>query len=187
MLKQSYQVETKESDSKEYVLVFVKNEWSILTVQKIIKTFYYVKRTEIVEAEKTSSGEKTKAICVYPTENVTTQDLKHLIKEVLNDREVLTMRGCLLKRRDILEDYDRVIMKMVKNEWNPNLVVEMQKLLGVILGDFTVSSVVSSINQICETLPIDDNDTFITQEKTMALFNAINKYILACANNTITV
>ena len=39
MIKQSYQTETVESASKDYVLVFVKNDSFILNVQKIIKTF----------------------------------------------------------------------------------------------------------------------------------------------------
>lgn len=187
MIKQSYQTETVESASKDYVLVFVKNDSFILNVQKIIKT--NKEKTDIIDAEKPSTGEKTKAIRVYPANDIVIQDLKYFIKEVLSDGDVLTMRGylMLMKRHDILEDYDRVIMGMEKNEWEQNLVDAMQKLLEVILADLTANRIISSINQICENFTPNDNETFIAYEKTMALFNAINKYILACANNTIIV
>ena len=112
--------------------------------------------------------------------------MKNQLEDAFHDKEISEMRKRLSVRPDIQKDYDNVIRKIANNEFGQSLINDMQKLLGVILGDFTVSQVISSINQTCEkfTYP-EDGESFIIHKKAMALFNAINKYIVDCADNTI--
>ncbi len=112
--------------------------------------------------------------------------MENQLEDAFNDKEISEMRERLSKRPDILKEYDNVIQKISKNEFGEKLIKEMHRLLGTILGDFTVSQVISSINQTCEKFTYtEDCESFIIHKKTMALFNAINKYIVDCVDNTI--
>lgn len=100
------------------------------------------------------------------------------IKDALNDSVISEMRDKLSKHRsDILNDYDSIILKMEKNECDTNLIADMHKLLGAIVGDISAKKDIEAINQTEYYKNKDDSETFTLHKNVITLFNFINKCI----------
>ena len=111
--------------------------------------------------------------------------MKNQFEEALNDNEISEMRERLSKRPDILKDYDSVIRKIANNEFGQNLISEMHKLLGAIIGEISAKHAIEAINYTYKELTDkelakqeESNTLFTTHKNVMILFNYINLCIV---------
>ncbi|MBO4603427.1 MAG: hypothetical protein J5651_09740 [Salinivirgaceae bacterium] len=99
-------------------------------------------------------------------------------KDALNDSVISKTREKLSKHRpDLLDGYDDIILKLEKNKCSQNLINEMRKLLGAIIGDISATYGVSEINQTANYTQPDDSEVFTIHKEVITLLNHINKCI----------
>ena len=111
--------------------------------------------------------------------------MENQLGDAFHDKEISEMRERLSKRPDILKDYDNVIRKMANNEFGQNLISEMHRLLGAIIGDISAKYAIEAINYTYQKLTDEklvkqeENNTLFTIHKNvMILFNFINLCIV---------
>ena len=151
MEQKSYQIETE--DNKDCVRVFVENDSEIENVASIIKSFFFIGNTKIEYAVNNSKHSVLKAISVYPNADitiqdkvVTIQDLKLLIKDVLNDGELLKNREYISKTPDVLTIYDKIILKLFWGFFDENIIEDMHSVWnGIICHQTGVVSTYHSV------------------------------------------
>ena len=104
--------------------------------------------------------------------------MEKTFKDALNDSIISEIREKLSKHRpDLLNDYDGIVLKMGKNKCDQNLINDMHKLLGAIIGDISVKYNISAINEIVYHTQADDCDAFTIHKEAITLFNYINKCV----------
>ena len=139
-----YQTETEESLNKDCVLVFMKDDSDIEKAAAIIQSFFFVEKAFIADAVQTSTHSVLKAIYAYPKTDIiiqdkviTIQDLKHFIKDVLSDGELLRKRDYLSKQLDVMELYDTVVLKMFLGKFDQYLIKDMHSIWNRIIYHLT--------------------------------------------------
>lgn len=178
-----FQIETEESVDKDYVLVFVNNDSNIKAAKTIIEALYCVEKANIADAVKTSAHKIFKAIYVYPKKDVSTEDIKCLLDEISASDGVVSdiinaflmqREEVLIRQKDILNDYGRVIMKMAKCD-KKNIINDMCLIWKKLVCDATGIAIDSSDKKMVESIGQLPNKEHVAELYRDVIIDYLNK------------